>query len=434
MPRLLLAFLLTLLSTSAFAASGFGTIWHDGMTVFFIVVNLFLTGYFVFYRFNRFAVQHGPEVLTTVGIFGCFLGIAVALLKFDAGHVSTSVPELLEGVKTAFWASVSGVFGSLAIRCRHHFQKTPIQQSDGAPKSANLDDVVGALHSLHKGLSGNEEGSLLSQLKLMRTDQSDQLQKMRASFETFAEKMVENNSKALIEALEGVIRDFNTKISEQFGENFKLLNAAVEKLVIWQQQYKEELDILQGVQRSSAEDLRKSAAGLSVVAERAEAYTETAAALETLLHGLAQQYKLIEHSQQSLATVLVEMKYVAPQFASKLDELANSMQLGVARVQGDVSEIVRNFGSLTQSSSAEMKQLLTDTIKKSQKEVNDELLRSLDTIRQGVITLDKGLNEELTKSLETLGRQLASLSEKFVADYSPLTDRLREVVRLAGSV
>ncbi|WP_426336979.1 hypothetical protein ACN9MY_06125 [Pseudoduganella sp. R-31] len=433
MIRTLTALVLALFCTSAFAASAFAALWSDGFTVTFIGINLFLTWYFTFHKFNRFSVQHGPEVLTTVGIFGCFLGIAVALLKFDAAHVSSSVPELLEGVKTAFWASVSGVFGSLAIRFRHHFQKTPIQQSEGAPKSANLDDVVGALQSLQKSLSGQEDGSLLSQLKLMRSDQSDQLQALRSSFENFANKMAADNSKALIEALKEVIRDFNAKISEQFGDNFKQLNAAVEKLVIWQQQYRDELDKLQEVQRSSAEDLRKSAAGLSVAAERAEAYTETAAALETLLHGLAQQYKLIEHSQQSLATVLIEMKDVAPQFAAKLDELADSMKLGVARVQGDVSEIVRNFGSLTQSSSAEMKQLLTDTIKKSQKDVNDELLKSLDTIRQGVITLDKGLNEELTKSLETLGQQLASLSEKFVADYSPLTDRLREVVRIAGA-
>jgi hypothetical protein len=57
----------------------------------------------------------------------------------------------------------------------------------------------------------------------------------------------------------------------------------------------------------------------------------------------------------------------------------------------------------------------------------------MDAVRQSVVTLDKGLQEELTKSLETLGRQLASLSEKFVSDYTPLTDRLREVVRIAGT-
>jgi hypothetical protein len=59
------------------------------------------------------------------------------------------------------------------------------------------------------------------------------------------------------------------------------------------------------------------------------------------------------------------------------------------------------------------------------------LTKSLESVRQGVITLDKGLQEELSKSLETLGRQLASLSEKFVADYGPLTDRLREIIRLS---
>lgn len=427
-----LAVALLVFSTAVHAASGFETVLHDNTTVFFIVTNVFLTLYFAFYNFNRFSVQHGPEVLTTVGIFGCFLGISLALLNFDAAKVSTSVPQLLEGVKTAFWASVSGVLGSLVIRARHHFQKTPIPQSAGAPKSASLDDVVLALQQMQKGLSGDEEGTLLSQIKLMRQGQSDQLQALRASFEAFASKIAEDGSKALIEALKEVIRDFNTKINEQFGENFKHLNAAVEKLVVWQQQYRDELDKLQVVQKAAADDLRKSAGGLSVMAERAESFTESAAALEALLQGLGQQYTLIEQSQRSLATVLVEMKDVAPQFAAKLDELADSMKVGVAKVQSDVSDVVRNLGAQVQSSSAEMKQLLTETLKKSQADVNVELLKGLDVVRESVVTLDRGLQEELTKSLETMGRQLASLSEKFVADYLPLTERLREVVRMAG--
>ena len=36
--------------------------------------------------------------------------------------------------------------------------------------------------------------------------------------------------------------------------------------------------------------------------------------------------------------------------------------------------------------------------------------------------LDAALSEELKKSLEALGGHLASLSEKFVNDYEPLTD------------
>lgn len=414
-------------------SAGFGALLQDGHTLFFIAVNIALTIYFVHFKFDRFAVAHGPEILTTVGIFGCFYGIALALLDFDASKVSTSVPHLLEGVKTAFWASVSGVGGSLVIRARHHFQSTPIPQSGTAPKAASLDDVVAATYALQKSLSGNEEGSLLSQLKLMRQEQQDQLQGLRNSFDTFAQRMAEDGSKALINALREVIADFNAQINEQFGENFKHLNAAVEKLVVWQQQYKEELDKLLEVQRSSSQDLRASADGLSLMVERAEGFSQVASDMEDLLRGLAQQYTLIEQSQRSLSTVLLEMKDVAPQFSKKLDELADSMNRGVSKVQSDMSEVVKNLGAQVQSSSAEMKQLLTDTLRKSQSEVNDQMIKSLEVIRQGVVSLDKGMQQELTKSLETLGRQLASLSEKFVADYGPLTDRLREVVRIASS-
>jgi len=230
-----------------------------------------------------------------------------------------------------------------------------------------------------------------------------------------------------------VIKDFNTQINEQFGQNFQHLNMAVEKLVIWQLQYREELDRLQTVQQSSATDLQNAANGMSLMVSRADGFTEAASSLEQLLRGIAQQYVAIEESQRSLSTVLIEMKDVTPLFAKKLEDLADAMKLGVARVQSDVSDVVRNFGTQMQGSSAEMKQLLTETIKLSQKQVNDEMQKGLDTVRQSVVSLDKGLQEELTKSLESLGRQLASLSEKFVADYSPLTDRLREVVRLASA-
>ncbi|MEX3930064.1 hypothetical protein AB4Y36_39760 [Paraburkholderia sp. BR10936] len=431
--RIAICLLGILLAPCAYASESASVILTDGPTLFFIVVNAVLTWYFGFHKFNRFSVSHGPEVLTTVGILGCFFSIALALLNFDATNVSDSVPHLLEGVKTAFWASVSGVLGSLILRYRHYTHKDPIPQTEGAPKSATLDDVVAATQALQRSLSGSEEGSLLTQLKLMRQEQGDELRSLRTSFDTFAQRMSEDGSKALIEALKEVIRDFNTKISEQFGENFRHLNVAVEKLVVWQQQYKEELDKLQTLQKESAEDLRNASAGLGVFIDRAGGFAATAAALETTLRGLAQQHQQIDQSQRSMAEVLLQMKDVTPQFSRKVDEMTESMKQGVAKVQSDVSDVVKNLGTQMQASSSEMKQLLTDTLRKSQTEVNDGLTRSMEAVRQSVVALDKGLQEELNKSLESLGRQLASLSEKFVADYTPLTDRLREVVRIAGT-
>ena len=59
------------------------------------------------------------------------------------------------------------------------------------------------------------------------------------------------------------------------------------------------------------------------------------------------------------------------------------------------------------------------------------LVKNVDIVKESVLTLDKSLQKELNDSLESLGRQLASLSNRFVEDYGPLTDRLREVVQMS---
>ena len=43
----------------------------------------------------------------------------------------------------------------------------------------------------------------------------------------------------IIKALQNVIKDFNTNLTEQFGDNFKQLNEAVLKMIEWQNTYKD---------------------------------------------------------------------------------------------------------------------------------------------------------------------------------------------------
>lgn len=434
MMKKLILFLLLSMPCVSFASTvdTFDILISDPVTDGFVLINFTLALFFAFVRFDRFAIVHGPEILTTIGILGCFAGIALSLLHFDSANVAESVPHLLEGVKTAFLASLSGVAGSLIIRGRHYFQKKPIPQSSGTPKAATLDDLVAATQVLQKSLAGNEDSSLLSQLKLMRQEQVDELRLLRSAFDTFSQKMAEDGSKALIEALKEVINNFNTQINEQFGDNFKALNASVEKLVVWQQQYKDELDKLQALQKSSADELKEASSALASFIHQASNFAQTAKALEETLTGLALQHREIDQSQRSMSDVLLQMKDVTPQFSRKIDEMTNSMTQSVAKIQENIGDIVKDFGIQTQSFSSEMKFALTETLNKSQSEISAGLTQSVEKIHQSVIALDTGLQQELTKSLESLGRQLASLSEKFVSDYTPLTDRLKEVVRIAS--
>ena len=45
---------------------------------------------------------------------------------------------------------------------------------------------------------------------------------------------------------------------------------------------------------------------------------------------------------------------------------------------------------------------------------------------------DNQMQQELTRSLELLGRNLASVSEKLVADYTLMTQRLRDLVNISN--
>jgi hypothetical protein len=81
---------------------------------------------------------------------------------------------------------------------------------------------------------------------------------------------------------------------------------------------------------------------------------------------------------------------------------------------------------------------INNSITNSSKEFNRLLTQNMnastDVLKEQTKKLDNALQEELKIAIESLGRHLASLSRKFVDDYSPLTDKLREVVRLADDL
>jgi hypothetical protein len=101
--------------------------------------------------------------------------------------------------------------------------------------------------------------------------------------------MADNNSKALIEALKEVIRDFNAKINEQFGDNFKQLNLAVEKILVWQEAYRRQMAEMIDQQRTTTKNMAVAATRYSELVQQAERFSITAAGLQALLTGLENQ-------------------------------------------------------------------------------------------------------------------------------------------------
>jgi DNA anti-recombination protein RmuC len=397
-------------------------------TLFFISIILILFAVFNA-RFTSKTVSLAPAILTTVGIFATFFGIAIGLLKFDIANVQGSMPALIGGIKTAFWASVFGVGCAVLIKIRAYFADARPEQGTSV-HSATIDDLARLLGSLQAALVGKDDSTVISQLKLSRQDTNDRLDALKRSQLEFMDKLAENNSKALIAALEAVIRDFNAKISEQFGDNFKHLNDAVGQLLVWQDNYRKQIEEMIAQQKASAAHMAVATDRYGRLLSNAEHFGGVAQKLESILVGLDRNRKMLEESLGKLGTLLTSASTALPEVEKKVVDLATQMSSGVQAASGEMLRATREVTGAVQSASADLKRLLTDVIVESNQKFNDHIKHITDKTKEQITALDTALTEELTKSLETLGKQLTALSGKFVEDYSPLTEKLRQVVQL----
>lgn len=408
--------------------------------------------------FRQKTVSYAPTILTTTGIFFTFLGIALGLANFNTENVQASFPALLGGLKTAFWASVAGVGGALTIKFRHYFfgvrQEEP---GAGAEGEITAEDLARLLGGIQHALVGTDEATLISQMKLSRQDTNDRLDALKKAQNEALQKLSEMGSKALVEALRDVIQDFNSRLTEQFGENFKQLNEAVGKLLSWQDRYRTFIDEITLRLVQIVNSMTAATASYTELVGKADTFSKISQDLSGLLAGLEVQKQQLVGSLKALTDLLQAASGSLPQIEAKVMELTGQLSSAVRQTSQDVGRSVAENSLLLRTSAQEATKQIATGIAEQQKEISKALAENVLLIRnsiQGVsqdftkvnqdfnkqitelttktkeqvAVLDAALAEELKKSLESLGRQLAALSEKFVSDYGPLTDKLKLLV------
>jgi chromosome segregation ATPase len=156
-------------------------------------------------------------------------------------------------MKTAFITSLAGMFLSIVYKVLVSVGILYVADSEEIDEDqigvAELYSVMreqrDGISALNQAIGSGDESSLTGQMKLMRSDINDADKQSRREFselQDFADMLSKSATETVIEALKQVITDFNNNLTEQFGENFKELNKAVEKLVEWQENYKVQLD------------------------------------------------------------------------------------------------------------------------------------------------------------------------------------------------
>jgi DNA anti-recombination protein RmuC len=348
-------------------------IWTNlnGLTQSAIVVITLIA--IVFHiRWTRRNTALGPTFLTTLGIFFCFTGIAWGLFNFDASDLRLSIPRLLEGIRTSFWASVAGIFWALTIKGRLAiWGDAKLAVAARNQPGATLSDVADYLARLNNALAGKEDSTLLGQLKLLRSDSNYRLDRLHATFESYSQKIAEANARALLQALQSVMHDFNTQVNEQFGENFQHLNAAVEKLVTWQERYGQQLSTLIAQETETRQSMTEAATRFTELVKRSSEFTEIVASLKRLLVGLNTEKEQLNFSLSMLGELINHASQGLPKLETNITALTQQIEQGVKANQEAMTAILRNAAHAVQAHNQQLTGLLSAALATANKDLTE---------------------------------------------------------------
>lgn len=374
----------------------------DEVTNFFLWVLLlaFLGAFWATWQKKwEVATANAPTMLTTAGVLGTFAGIAIGLVNFraDPESLQTSVSDLLGGLTTAFLTSLVGMgFGLLLklIRLYRGAQSDETPDTEVGPEDVlrvlekhtdllrqSRDAIAGTEESslagqlklmrtdlgdhrreslaiLHEhtallrdtrdAIAGTEESSLAGQLKLLRTDLGDQHREFSRELWThltqFGELLARSATEQVIEALKQVIVEFNEKLTEQFGDNFKALDASVKKLVDWQDRYRAQLERLHHLYEESVRSIGSVETSMRAIEEHSAAIPPTMDQLGTLIETAHHQMSELERHLQAFVMMRDKAIRAVPQTQESIDRIIESIRASMDQVASSHEDLVEQAG------------------------------------------------------------------------------------------
>lgn len=418
-------------------------------------------------------VHYTPNLLTSLGILGTFIGIVIGLVGFDVTDIDGSIAPLLDGLMTAFITSLAGMFLAIVFKTVDSTGKLRPKDDEGALEHVGPEDIHAelrgqreAIERLSQSIAGDEDSALISQIRLLRSDQQDhaknleqainQAQKdQRQRFETFAadlwkklddfaEMLSKSATEQVINALKEVIADFNQNLTEQFGDNFKELNAAVKDLVQWQENYRQQLNQMNEQYSQGVQAITQTAASVEEISVQTRQIPETMAELKAVMATANHQLQELERHLEAFRDMRDRAVEAVPQIKDQMNQMVE-----------DVSAATKDAGEQILSATQQTHNAIVEGAKEFEERVNrtnegltsasTELANNSERIREQLDDTLKDLNErvramltEVTEGSRTIGKTVTEANKQLNTDIKEVqyqvTDSIESMQKRLESV
>ncbi len=522
------------------------------LAIFILSIALALTG-----KGEKFRALT-PNLLTSLGIFGTFLGVIIGLVSFDPHQIDQSITQLLDGLKTAFITSLVGMLLAILFKAfstmpfRNRNEDTSSEKDTNRSVDAILREqtiyleklyqgIVGhgevtvaellehnrqsldtvserissqqsqleairralagdeesslsgqfklfrsdlfdrwrettswmqsneelmrkqletgnanrnAIESLQRAISGDEESSLAAQIKFFRADAADAARDAKQSIaqlneriqtvikisseqqenfkdfsvelwrqmEVFAEMLSKSATETVIMALRDVIEDFNNNLTEQFGENFKALDASVQKLVEWQQNYKEQLVEMMKQYQMGVTAITETEASVVHISDETKAIPKAIGQLSEILEVNHHQLNELENHLEAFAAVRDKATEAVPQIQEQITSMTAAMKEGSMQMSESLAEGSSSMTKAFNESAEKMHTTVVDAAERFGKSASEQMSNMETAVQTGTSEMVRSVSESSQKLYSSIENGASVFSDNVQKINSNLSD------------
>jgi methyl-accepting chemotaxis protein len=335
------------------------------------------------------------SVIVSIGVLGTFIGIVLGLWEFNTNDIDSSVPKLLEGLKFAFITSIAGMSISVLLSSvqrrdiasgndelsvlkeihketnllrssmsqeirdlRAEVAKGSVSITDVLKNQVTKDDLILFREEINKDQKTfwellttnfskvNSEISAFSSAyqegsAQLRQELKGEFGKTNESLEKAIDVLARGATEEIIRALKTVIADFNNNLIEQFGDNFKELNAAINNLVVWQSQFKDIVERDHGLLIEVRGSLQDSSNSMKEVAGRNAEVLQVYSQLKDIID-------TFKHQLDSVNAQLKEYSDMGAAASKAFESLSNgfeSVQSGIGAQSEAIAQLTNEISS-----------------------------------------------------------------------------------------
>lgn len=310
---------------------------------------------------NEYLYDLFPNLFPTVGMLFTFIGIFYGLWNFDSNNIEGSIPQLLDGLKVAFFVSMGGILLLLIFSVIHAWRKNNINyQSDETVAINELRErcdklsleiinnqlsVKLAMLSFEKNIISTNSANtnlLIEEIKALRsdfssTDESDNILKAGNLLRDLYKQ-----SEKQAEALES----FSGELGENINLGFqRILNDPSEGVVKELKQVKEEIINLADKLKDPATDMTQN-----IVKDLQESMSKMVEEFKTSVSGDTKS------EMEQLAKVLSQAGNSLTNFPATMQTLTDNLNENFRGIQDVVSSISSNTLSQSEQSISDMRE------------------------------------------------------------------------------